>query len=166
MHLQKTKGESGQEDQPAIQWQLQPENISDRKQQHNDVRDDIKGTGHTEDQNAVSAFALEEVLVVPVVVHVLADQHRRQGRAERVAEDHSHYGSAPSFQGGKDLDVKEKYRHFVKTPGYRPEYLQGERDLMDTLADSRENMERMMYLERDFNLFMTIHVYYFAHVES
>lgn len=138
LYLQETKGKSGQKDKPAIQWQLQPENISDREQQHDHIRDDVEGTGHAENEYPVSALSLEEVLVVPIIVHILADQHRRQRRAERVAEDHGHDGSAPSLQGGEDLDVEEKYRYFVEAACYCPEYLQRERDLTHTLVAGRK----------------------------
>lgn len=59
MHLQETKGECGQENQSAIQWQLKLEDIADREQQHNDIRNDVEGTGDAEDQYAIAAFSLK-----------------------------------------------------------------------------------------------------------
>lgn len=139
MHLQEAEGERGQEDKPAVQRQLQPEDVADREQQHDHIRDDVEGARHAEDQDTVSAFPLKEVLVVPVVIHVLADQNRRQRRAERVAEDNGHDDPAPSFEGREDLDVEEEYRHFVQASCYGPEYLQGKGDLTGTLVvDARE----------------------------
>lgn len=138
MHLQEAEGERGQENQPAVQRQLQPEDVADREQKHDYIRDDVEGASHAKHQDTVSAFPLEQVLVVPVVIHVLADQHRRQRRTQSVAEDDGHDDPAPSLQGGEDLDVEEEYRDFVQASGYGPEYLQGKGDLPDALVDAGE----------------------------